>query len=96
MQPVIQKHLRQPEWSATVQAVSGLTVDMVHKYAGVSLLIIIQTLTFGNHIPDVFMVFLNTSFLPGRVRITVKDFSSNFSIALSGAVSRSHLCLSRA
>ena len=51
MQPVIQKHLRQPEWSATVQAVSGLTVDMVHKYAGVSLLIIIQTLPFGTHIP---------------------------------------------
>ena len=48
MQPVIQKHLRQPEWSATVQAVFGLTVDMVHKDAGVSLLIIIQTLAFGN------------------------------------------------
>ena len=60
MQPVIQKHLRQPEWSATVQAVSGLTVDMVHKDAGVSLLIIIQTLAFGNRIPDVFMVLRRT------------------------------------
>ena len=60
MQPVIQKHLRQPEWSATVQAVFGLTVDMVHKDAGVSLLMIIQTLAFGNHIPDVFMVLRRT------------------------------------
>ena len=83
MQPVIQKHLRQPEWSATVQAVSGFTVDMIHKHAGFFLLIVIQTLAFWNHIPYVFMVLLNASFLPGRVRIAVKDFGANFTIFIT-------------
>lgn len=83
MELIIQKHLRQPEWSAAVQAVSGFTVDMIHKYAGISLLIVIQTLAFGNHISDVFMIFLDTSFLPGRVRIAVKDFGANFTIFIT-------------
>ena len=56
---------------------------MIHKYAGISLLIVIQTLAFGNHISDVFMIFLDTSFLPGRVRIAVKDFGANFTIFIT-------------
>ena len=83
MQPVIQKHLRQPEWSAAVQAVSGFTVDMIHKYTGICLLIVIQALTFGDHIPDVFMIFLNPPFLPGRVRIAVKDFCADPAIFIT-------------
>ena len=59
------------------------TVDMIHKYAGISLLIVIQTLAFGNHISDVFADFLDTSFLPGRVRIAVKDFGAKISPFLS-------------
>ena len=39
---------------------SGLSlcfaVDVIHKYACIALLIGIQTLAFGNHITDIFMV----------------------------------------
>ena len=56
---------------------------MIHKYAGISLLIVIQTLTVGDHIPDVFMIFLNPPFLPGRVRIAVKDLCADSTIFIT-------------
>ena len=83
MELIIQKHLRQPEWSAAVQAVSCFAVDVIHKYACIALLIGIQTLAFGNHITDIFMVLFYAAFLPGGVWIAVKYFGTDFTIFIA-------------
>ena len=83
MELIVQKHLRQPEWSAAVQAVSCFAVDVIHKYACIALLIGIQTLAFWNHIAEIFMVLFYAAFLPGGVWIAVKDFGTNFTIFIT-------------
>ena len=44
------------------RAVSCFAVDVIHKYACIALLIGIQTLAFGNHITDIFMVLFYAAF----------------------------------
>ena len=83
MELIIQKHLRQPEWSAAVQAVSCFAVDVIHKYACIALLIGIQTLAFGNrHNGYIHGFFLCWPFA-GGVWIAVKYFGTDFTIFIA-------------
>ncbi|MBP1756970.1 MAG: hypothetical protein H6Q59_3368 [Firmicutes bacterium] len=80
MKPVIQKKLGQPERSATVQAVSCFTVDVVHQFYCISLSVCIQAFSFRNHITYVFMILFKHALLPRAVGVTVKNLCSDFTI----------------
>ena len=57
----IQKHLRQFEWTMTVQAVSFCIVDMIRKKLHIRLIKIIEGASFFSYIPDILMILFTTA-----------------------------------
>ena len=68
----IQEQACQVDECLAIQALSGITVDVIHEKGHVILGQIIETCPRRQNITDQFMAFLDTAFLPGAVGVTVE------------------------